>query len=50
MTSGLTRMSTLTSWVPLKVFSEGEEFTVRKLRGRNSVAHAALEAASATSD
>ncbi len=50
MTSGLTRMSTLTNWVPLKVFGEGEEFTVRKLRSRDSLAHAALEAASATGD
>jgi hypothetical protein len=32
MTSGLPRMSSLPKWVPLKVFSEERDFTVRKYR------------------
>ena len=32
MSSGMRRMSSIPGWVPLKVFSDSEEFTVRKNR------------------
>ena len=50
MTSGLTRMSALPLWVPLKIFSEGEEFTVRRARGRDAVARASLDPAATRGD
>ena len=43
-------MSALPSWVPLKVFSEGEEYTVRRTRDRDSVARVSLDALAATGD
>ena len=32
MTSGMPRMSELPEWVPIKVFSEDSDFTVRRQR------------------
>ena len=34
MTSGMPRMSDVPGWVPLKIFSETEEFSARPLAAR----------------
>ena len=34
MTTGMPRMSELPEWVPIKVFGEGSEYTVRRLRAQ----------------
>jgi hypothetical protein len=43
MTSGLRRMSTVPGWVPLKVFSDKNEYTVRRVRDLTLDALAAAE-------
>jgi hypothetical protein len=38
MTSGMPRMSSMPNWVPLKLFSEDVEFSVRRHPGGGSLA------------